>query len=302
MKNIMYEIEKGIDICSRPYLRMAEKLGLSEFEIVELLKTQIQERNIRRFGPIVKHQEFGYRQNAMIVWLVDLTNVEQIAQQILNFPFVTLCYQRKTVPGIWPFSLYCMVHAKNEIELNEYLKLFNENEVLKRIPNEILVSHRCFKQKGARYRPVNENWREQLLTRLQKGIKCESQPFQLIADELDLHESEVMAQIQVWLADGTLTRFGPMFNIEKMGGEFTLVAMEVPVEKFEHVTEQVNEFTEVAHNYEREHRLNMWFVLACESAEHTKKTISAIEQVTQIKCYALPKEKEFYLNLQLEAR
>ncbi len=302
MGNMIFEIEKGIEICSRPYLRIAEKFGMSELEVVNLLKEQIQSRNIRRFGPIVKHQEFGYRQNAMIVWLVDLIDVEKVAQQILSFPFVTLCYQRKTVPGVWPYPLYCMVHAKNENELNNYLKLFNSNDTLGRIPKEILVSHRCFKQKGARYRPVSDNWRDILLTRLQKGIQCVQQPFKLIADELDLHESEVIAQIQAWLEDGTLTRFGPMYNIEKMGGEFTLVAMEVPIDRFEQVTEQVNSFTEVAHNYEREHRLNMWFVLACESAEHTAKILIDIETKTQLKCYALPKEKEFYLNLQLEAK
>lgn len=302
MIQLIQKIESGIEICSRPYLTIAKDLGITEDEVVRLIQQEIESRKIRRFGPVVKHHEFGYRHNAMIVWDVKMNEVEKVAYELLQFPFVTLCYQRKSIHDVWPYELYCMVHAKDESQLNEYLVTFHNNTILSTLKKEILVSHRSFKQKGARYRPVPNDWRDKLLTRLQQGIACVEFPFAEIANELDLHESEIVAQIQVWLRDGTLTRFGPLFNIEKMGGEFTLVAMEVPKDRFDHVTEIVNSFVEVAHNYEREHQLNMWFVLGTISAEQTNSVLKKIEEQTQLKCYAMPKEKEFYLNLQLEAR
>ena len=72
-------------------------------------------------------------------------------------------------------------------------------------------------------------------------------------------------------------RFGPLFDIERMGGVFTLAAMSVPAAEFEHTAAAVNALPEVAHNYAREHPLNMWFVLATESAEATAAAIDRIE-------------------------
>ena len=65
--------------------------------------------------------------------------------------------------------------------------------------------------------------------------------------------------------DKTLTRFGPMFQVERMGGAFVLAALAVPEADYERVAELVNALPEVAHNYRREHALNMWFVLATET-------------------------------------
>ena len=68
------------------------------------------------------------------------------------------------------------------------------------------------------------------------------------------------------LDDGALSRFGPLFQIERAGGQFVLAAMQVPEDRFDAVAAQVNALPEVAHNYRREHRFNMWFVLACTVA------------------------------------
>ncbi len=73
-----------------------------------------------------------------------------------------------------------------------------------------------------------------------------------------------------------------------MGGAFCLCAMEVPAEKFEATVTKVNAHDEVAHNYEREHQLNMWFVLACETPEGIAQTAEAIEAETGMKVHQFP--------------
>ena len=98
-----------------------------------------------------------------------------------------------------------------------------------------------------------------------------------------------------------LTRFGPMFQVERMGGAFVLAALAVPEERFDEVAHKVNALPEVAHNYRREHRLNMWFVLATERPEGIADAIARIGRDTGLKVFAFPKEREYFVELKLAA-
>jgi DNA-binding Lrp family transcriptional regulator len=138
-----------------------------------------------------------------------------------------------------------------------------------------------------------------LLDRLHGAFPLTDAPFADIGAELGLEEDEVIARLRQMLDDGLLTRFGPLFQIERAGGCFVLAAMEVPTERFDAVAAQVNAFAEVAHNYQREHRLNMWFVIAAESQAAAEDVRRRIESLTGLQVIALPKEREYYLELRL---
>jgi DNA-binding Lrp family transcriptional regulator len=140
-----------------------------------------------------------------------------------------------------------------------------------------------------------------IINTLQAGFPLCSSPYQQVAQLLAITESDLIERIQQLLANGTLTRFGPLFNAEQMGGALTLAALKVPEERYEAVTEIVNSFAEVAHNYARNHELNMWFVLATETPVQIQQTIAAIEQQTGLPVYNMPKQREYFVNLQLEA-
>lgn len=64
-----------------------------------------------------------------------------------------------------------------------------------------------------------------LLNRLQHGLPLEPHPYALLAAELDCREEDILRRLDDLLDDGTLTRFGPLFDIEPLGGAFTLAAM-----------------------------------------------------------------------------
>jgi DNA-binding Lrp family transcriptional regulator len=81
----------------------------------------------------------------------------------------------------------------------------------------------------------------------------------------------------------------------------TLAAMQVPVERFEEIAEIVNEFPEVAHNYARNHALNMWFVLATETPGQLRQALAGIERRTCLTVYNMPKITEYFVGLKLEA-
>ena len=138
-----------------------------------------------------------------------------------------------------------------------------------------------------------------LIRRLHGDFPLSDTPFADLAQELGLSESEVLDRLRRMLDDGTLSRFGPLFQIERAGGQFVLAAMQVPEDRFDAVAAQVNALPEVAHNYRREHRFNMWFVLACTSPEEARSACARIEAATGLHVFAFPKEKEFFVELRL---
>lgn len=139
-----------------------------------------------------------------------------------------------------------------------------------------------------------------LVNRLQKGLPVTRNPFERIAGDTGIPVAEVLSRIERLKNANVLSRFGPMFNAEKMGGALTLCAMQVAEDDFDRVAEQVNGFPEVAHNYARDHALNMWFVIATESQEELQDVIDRIERTTGYRACNMPKLDEFYIGLQLE--
>jgi len=86
-----------------------------------------------------------------------------------------------------------------------------------------------------------------------------------------------------------------------LGGALTLAAMAVPPDRFDTVAEIVNTFPEVAHNYARDHALNMWFVVATDCPDRIANVIDAIENETGLAVYNMPKIEEFFVGLRFVA-
>jgi DNA-binding Lrp family transcriptional regulator len=127
-----------------------------------------------------------------------------------------------------------------------------------------------------------------------------SEPFAAIAAELGIDEAELLARLAAMKERGDVSRVGPMYRVDGFGGGLALMAMAVPADRFEEVAVTVNAMPEVAHNYEREHALNMWFVVAAETPAEMTATIAAIEAATGLHVHAFPKEREYFLELKLD--
>ena len=140
-----------------------------------------------------------------------------------------------------------------------------------------------------------------LINRLQDGLPLTHDPFAPVAREAGISETEVVDRIAQMREIGAITRFGPFLDAEAMGGAFCLCAMAVPADRFDAVMTSVNAMPEVAHNYERQHKLNMWFVLACEKPEEIAEAAARIEGETGLKVLLFPKLKEFFIGFRVEA-
>ena len=142
-KKIVASIQGDIPVTERPYLEIAESIGISEDT---LLKTLIRLKNrgvIRRFGATIRHQESGFAANAMVAWVVDEGIIDEIGMKMASFPEVTHCYRRKPAKD-WPYNLYTMIHAKDEAScraiasalaektsVEHFILLFSRNELKK---------------------------------------------------------------------------------------------------------------------------------------------------------------------------
>ncbi len=140
-----------------------------------------------------------------------------------------------------------------------------------------------------------------VINAFQGGFPVSPRPYAEAADKLGLEEDELISRLERLLDEGVLSRFGPMYHAERMGGGLTLAAMAVPEDRFDAVAAQVNAHPEVAHNYARDHALNMWFVVATERPEGIGETLDAIAAETGLEVLDMPKLREFFVGLRFEA-
>jgi DNA-binding Lrp family transcriptional regulator len=148
--------------------------------------------------------------------------------------------------------------------------------------------------------PLNE-FECLLINELQADFPLCPEPYRQLAERFGCEAELILETVSDLLQRGVLTRFGPLLNIEKAGGVFSLCALRVEDERFDKVAELVNAYPEVAHNYQREHDWNMWFVLAAESSSELESVFAEIVQRSECPGLNLPKEEEYYVGLRFEA-
>lgn len=140
---------------------------------------------------------------------------------------------------------------------------------------------------------------QKVINALQNHFPIEPHPFKSVAAQLNLTESIVISTLDTLLKEGFLTRFGPLFNAERMGGGLTLAGMALPEADFDRVAHVVNSLPEVAHNYARDHTLNMWFVVATETKGEIDQVLTHINETTGYPVFNMPKLKEYRLGFKL---
>jgi len=137
-----------LEIVDRPFLKYAEKLGLTEEQIFQQLKQYEEIGVMRRYAAILRHRDAGFTANGMIVWKVPETRIAQVGEMLGAFPQVSHCYQRPVYPD-WPYNVFSMIHCKSEEEAGEMAKTI-QNQI--NVDDyKILFSSREFKKSRVEY-------------------------------------------------------------------------------------------------------------------------------------------------------
>ncbi|MBC3372940.1 Lrp/AsnC family transcriptional regulator [Pseudomonas sp. SWRI92] len=135
-----------------------------------------------------------------------------------------------------------------------------------------------------------------LIDRFQHGMPVCAEPYRVMAQTLGCSEAQVLECLQHLQLAGTLSRVGPVFEHTRAGAS-TLAAFAVPQERLQQVAERVNQYPEVNHNYAREHRYNLWFVLTGPTRAHLDSILQELEQDTGLTPLDLPMLTAYRIDL-----
>lgn len=140
-----------------------------------------------------------------------------------------------------------------------------------------------------------------LLNDYQRDFPLEPRPFARIAADRGTSEAAVMAAYADLAAAGAVSRIGAVVRPHR-AGHSTLAAMAVPAARLAEVAALVNGYDEVNHNYEREHALNLWFVVTAADAARVAAVLAAIAGRTGLEVLDLPLEEAFRIDLGFDLR
>jgi DNA-binding Lrp family transcriptional regulator len=153
-KKIIASIQQDMAVTERPYLKIAQDLGISETELLDSLKALCERGVIRRFGATLRHQRTGFKANAMVAWKVDEDRIDDVGQKMASFQQVSHCYRRNPSES-WPYNLYTMVHANDEQACREIARKMSQAASVK--DYSLLFSREELKKTSMVYFPSDED-------------------------------------------------------------------------------------------------------------------------------------------------
>ncbi len=153
-KKIIASIQEDMAVTERPYLEIAEKLGISEAELLGTLQNLCDRGIIRRFGATLRHQRTGYTANAMGAWQVDEARIDEVGHKMASFKEVSHCYRRNPTKT-WPYNLYTMIHANDEDSCRQTAEKMSRKAKVEKY--ELLFSRKELKKTSMVYFPSDED-------------------------------------------------------------------------------------------------------------------------------------------------
>ncbi len=135
-----------------------------------------------------------------------------------------------------------------------------------------------------------------LMNDFQHDFPLTSQPFHDIAERYSVDVAKIIAIYEKLISEGAISRIGPVIKPNVIGASL-LAALLVPEEKLHEVAEMINAYPEVNHNYEREHKFNLWFVITAADEKRLQIILNEIKEKTGYQLLRLPLEEAFHIDL-----
>lgn len=140
---------------------------------------------------------------------------------------------------------------------------------------------------------------KRILGAIQSGFPVCERPFLKVAESIGISEDTLIKRIKTLKKNRIIRRFGAVFDSRKLGYVSTLVAVRIPdAECIPVVAAEINGFSEVTHNYERENRFNLWFTLIAETRERIEEIIGRVESLPEVeKVHDLPADEVYKIRV-----
>lgn len=148
--DIVRIMQSGLTISKTPYQDAANKLGLTEDQLFNRLYSMMENGSIRRIALVPNHYHIGYRHNAMTVWDISDSKIDEIGEKFGQFEFVSHCYQRPKQHPHWSYNLFAMVHGKSKSEIDEKIDILKKSCAEHCQQFDVLLSKKILKKTGLR--------------------------------------------------------------------------------------------------------------------------------------------------------
>ncbi|MBO8126297.1 MAG: Lrp/AsnC family transcriptional regulator [Firmicutes bacterium] len=311
-REILNILQKEFPLVERPFAQVAERVGISEADLLAKIARWRESGLLRRLGPVFDSKRIGYK-SLLVAVAVPEEELAETTAVINAYPGVTHNYLRETLDG-WPlrYNLWFTMTGATSSEVEE-----NLNGIKEKTGNSDLLplpAHRLYKikvqfflgaERGALreeggYRPPKRearpvelspaDWR--LIEAFQNELEPVPEPFAPVAASCDLSPAELLEQIKTLLAKGVIRRFGATLKHYAVGyGSNAMGVWAVPAEREEEVGKIMASFKAVSHCYARttypQWPYNLYTMLHAGSMEELKEIAAEISQATGITDYHL---------------
>ena len=147
-KKIIRAMQDEFPLVAEPYKEIAERIGVTEAELLKRLQSYKEDGQIRKMGAVLRHREVGFAANVLCAWEVPADRLAATAVKLAESPAVSHCYDRNTMPD-WPYNVYTMIHGHSREECEAIAaKLAAENQLENRA---MLFSVKEWKKTSMRY-------------------------------------------------------------------------------------------------------------------------------------------------------
>jgi DNA-binding Lrp family transcriptional regulator len=142
-------LQQDLPLVPRPFAKIAERLGLSEEELLDKARELAGTGIMRRFSAVLRHRRIGYTANGMVCWVVPESQIAEVGRVAAGYSQVSHCYQRPAYPPDWPYTLFTMVHGQTRAEVESVVAEIARETGLDRYT--VLYSTREYKKERVRY-------------------------------------------------------------------------------------------------------------------------------------------------------
>ncbi len=150
-RDVLAAIQDGLPLVPEPYRTVAERVGMTEQRVMDLISSMLASGKIKRIGAVPNHYALGITANGMSVWDIPDEIASDVGRRLGEREEITHCYKRPRRPG-WPYNIFGMVHARTREEVLAAVERIGRDLGIERDPHDVLFSTRLLKKRGTRVR------------------------------------------------------------------------------------------------------------------------------------------------------
>ncbi len=295
-KRLLKLLQKNFPLENRPFLKIAQELGIKERELINYLDDLQKKGILRQISAIFDPSYFGHS-SSLFACKVDENRLERAIEIINKHPGVTHNYLRDHEFNLW----FILVVLPKKDVLEEGKKLAEEAGIKKLLYLPVLKIFKIstvfgLEEGGSNGTKIKRrfNFSEkdiEFVRILQEPLPLVEEPFRIIAEKLKIKEKDLFEWIKEMKEKGALRRFGALFKHDKIGLKNNImVAWKVDKEKIDFVGKELARNSFITHCYKRKSypEWNYTLYTMCHfKKKEEEKIISELAKKYEIKDYIL---------------